>query len=79
MTLELLFHLTPKEIEVAELASQCFTVKQIAATMGISSARVRILISAIAFKAGCDAAKDERTQVALWWDRKKAVAFPHAV
>lgn len=66
-------HLTPKEEQAASLVAQGFTVKQIAARMSVSGSRVRILISAIAFKAELDAAKDERVQVALWWHRRVAI------
>lgn len=61
--------LTPKESEVAELISRGFTNKQIATALDITSGRVRVIVSAIAFKAHLDAAKDERVQVALWWVR----------
>ena len=77
--LELVFYLTPKEEEVAVLVSQALTVKQIAASLSVSTARVRILISSIAYKAQLDAAKDERIQVALWWHRTHTVAKRHAV
>lgn len=79
MALELVFHLTPKEEEVAAFVGEAMTVKQIASKMGISPARVRIIISAIAYKANLDAAKDERVQVALWWHRTHPIAKHHAV
>lgn len=77
--IELVFNLTPKEEEVAALVGEAMTVKQIACRLGVSSARVRIVISAIAYKANLDAAKDERVQVALWWHRTHPIAKPHAV
>ena len=77
--LELVFYLTPKEEEVAVLVSQALTVKQIAASLSVSTSRIRILISSIAYKAQLDAAKDERIQVALWWHRTHTVAKRHAV
>ena len=68
------FHLTPKEEETASLVAQGYTNKQIAAQLGVSGSRVRILISAIAYKANLDASRDERVQVALWWHRTATVA-----
>ena len=70
--------LTPKEEEAAALVAQGLTNKQIAARMGVSGSRVRIIISAIAYKAKLDAAKDERVQVALWWHRTHAIAKRHS-
>lgn len=67
--MELVFHLTPKEEEAAAFVAQGLTNKQIANEMSVTPRRVRILISAIAYKANLDAAKDERVQVALWWHR----------
>lgn len=59
--------LTPKEEQAAALVARGLTNKQIASEMGVSPGRVRILISAIAYKTHCDASKDDRVQVALWW------------
>lgn len=70
--------LTPKEDEAAASVARGLTNKQIAATMQISMQRVRILITAVAFKIGADADKDERVQVALWWHRTHDVAKPHS-
>lgn len=69
---------TKKEQEVAACVARGLTNKQIAATMGVSMQRVRILITAVAFKIGADADKDERVQVALWWHRTHDVAKPHS-
>lgn len=69
---------TPKEQQAAEHVAHGLTNKQIAATMGVSMQRVRILITAVAFKIGADADKDERVQVALWWHRTQTVAKPHS-
>ena len=66
----MVFYLTPKEEEVAALAGEAYTNKQIANKMGVTPRRVRILISAIAYKANLDASRDERVQVALWWNRR---------
>ena len=62
-----MIELTPKEREVAELVARALTTKQIAAQLSISEQRVRVIISAIAWKANLDAAKDERIQLAIWW------------
>lgn len=70
--------LTPKEEEAAAAVARGLTNKQISATMGVSMQRVRILVSAVAFKIGAAADKDERVQVALWWHRTHDVAKPHS-
>lgn len=65
---------TQKEASVACRVAQGLTNKQIAAEMGITPQRVRVLISAVAYKTRCDASKDERVQVALWWLHHTTVA-----
>lgn len=59
--------LTDRERTAACLVASGLTTKQIAAAMQISEQRVRILVSAVAYKIGADASRDERVQVALWW------------
>ncbi len=71
--LELHVELSPKETAVAALVSQGFTTKQIASSLSVSPRRVRVLVSAIAYKANLDAAKDERVQVALWWTARNGI------
>lgn len=70
MTLE---DLTPREHEVAHHVAGGLTNKQIAMLLGIGQRRVRVLISAVAFKVGADAAKNERVQVANWYHAVSAV------
>lgn len=65
---------TEKEAQVADCVARGLTNKQIAAEMGITAQRVRVLISAVAYKTRCDASKDERVQVALWWLSHTAIA-----
>lgn len=71
-------HLTPREEQVAELVAQGLTNKQVAAELRVSGSRVRILLSAIAYKTDCDASKDERVQIALWWHRTYTVVNRHS-
>lgn len=65
-------HLTEKERQAAGYVAAGLTNKQIAATMGVTGQRVRVLISAVAYKIGADASKHERVQVALWWHANEA-------
>lgn len=59
--------LTDRERTAACLVASGLTTKQIAGAMDIGERRVRILISAVAYKIGADAGKDDRVLVALWW------------
>jgi DNA-binding NarL/FixJ family response regulator len=67
--------LTPRECEVAALVTEGLTTKQIATSLAppISESRVRALVTAIAYKIGADATKDERVQIALWWTVQQAL------
>lgn len=56
-----------RECDVARLVSEGHTNKQIAAVLSIGPRRVRVIVSAIAYKIGADATRDERLQVAVWW------------
>jgi DNA-binding NarL/FixJ family response regulator len=71
-------HLTPKEEAVAALVAEGLTNKQIASRLDVSPGRVRVIISATAYKIHADAAKEERVQVALWWHRTHATDRPHS-
>lgn len=71
--------LTDRERQVARLVAEGATTKQIAAACDqISERRVRVIVSAIAFKIGADAARDERVQVALWWTAHSVEVKPAA-
>jgi DNA-binding NarL/FixJ family response regulator len=65
---------TPRECEVAAMVAAGVRVKRIAAALDVSERRVRVIVSAIAFKIGADPDRDERVQVALWWDARHGVA-----
>lgn len=59
--------LTTRQREVAALVAGGRTTKRIAFALGISERRVRVIISSIAFRVGCDPECDERVVVAVWW------------
>ena len=59
--------LTKREAAVAERVGLGLTTKAIAGDLRISSRRVRMLITSIAYKIGARPDRDERVQVAEWW------------
>lgn len=59
--------LTPRQLAVASLVARCRTTKQIAVELGVSEQRVRVLVTAIAFRTQCAPGEDERVHVALWY------------
>lgn len=62
-----LSNLTPREIAVAALLGQHYTVKRIAAELRISDRRVQILITAVAYKVGVEPGCDDKLTIAAWW------------
>lgn len=64
--------LSEKEAETAAHVANGLTNKQIAALLHVSPQRIRVLITAVAYKIGADASKHERVQVALWWHANEA-------
>ena len=59
--------LTDRQREVAALVADGVTNKRIAGQLRISTRRVRIIISSVAFRIGADPEKDERIAIAVWW------------
>jgi DNA-binding NarL/FixJ family response regulator len=61
--------LSPRQREVAALIADGSTSKQIAARLGISTRRVRIHVTALAYLIDADPSKSIHVQIALWWRR----------
>lgn len=59
--------LTTRQREVAALVAVGFTNKHIAGMKGITTRRVQVIVSSIAFAIQCPPEQDERVAIARWW------------
>ncbi len=69
--------LTPRQIAVASLVAHGYRVKQIAGMLEISERGVRCHISSVAHRCHLDMDKDDKVQVALWYQRQIALSPAH--
>lgn len=60
--------LTDRQREVARMVADGLTNKTIAGLLGISDRRVQAIVSSVVYLLGIDGAKDERVEIARWWN-----------